>query len=185
MNTHRIILSRFLMAIFFLWKCPVIFYTIFSSILGHSSTVMYRVSQVRIYGIHSQRLETIHSYLIILVNNSIHQVVKTLLKNEEHLLKFRFFDSLLIAFTFCVASVNAFHSFSCLSRSPHICQPSQELKSQCRFLLALFWRGAVPKAVLRILSSSFQKKCLIVRHDDKFSPMPFFWWTVVSLSRKC
>lgn len=142
--------------------------------------------QVRIYGTHLQRLEAIHSYLIILVNVSIHQVARTLLKNEGQLfLKFGFFDSLLIAFTFCVASVNAFYSFLFLSRSPHICRLSRELKTQCRFLLALFWRGAVPKALLRILSSSFQKKCLIVRHDDKFSPMPFFWWTVVSLSRKC
>lgn len=107
MNTHRIILSRFLMAIFFLWKCPVIFYTIFSSILGHSSTVMYRVSQVRIYGIHSQRLETIHSYLIILVNNSIHQVVKTLLKNEEQL------SLKIMVFGF---SVNCFHILCSLGK---------------------------------------------------------------------
>lgn len=63
--------------------------------------------QVRIYGTHSQRLETIHSYLIILVNVSIHQVVKTLLKNEEQL------SLKIMVFGF---SVNCFHILCSLGK---------------------------------------------------------------------
>lgn len=73
-----------------------------------------------------------HSFHLDNTCISIHQVARTLLKNEEELLSFS--DSLLIAFTFKVATVKAFSRFR-VCQSLYVFGPSHGPQSQCRFLL--------------------------------------------------